>query len=931
MDFALQIDRTSLLPSATLLSDPTSSDRITTQSRSLLIIDSGVADAQTLVAGAAAGTAVYQLRAGTDAVEQITALLAGEQNVASLQIVSHGRSGGLNLGAGWLDLQSMPSYLGQLKSWGQALTAEADILLYGCDVGQGESGKAFVNLLAQVTGADVAASDDLTGSAALGGDWDLEVRSGLIEAAGLVVDNYSGVLPSAPVITLPGSGLPELVRDINLGAPTSSPGNFVSGGDLYFTANDGTTGLELWKSYGPTAGTALVQDIFTGTNGASPYSLINVNGTLYFGAADATNGAELWKSNGLAGGTSLVKDINPGVAPSGLNNLTSVFSIFYFTATDGTNGEELWKSDGTTAGTVLVKDIRTGPLGSAPKNLTNVNGTLYFTANNGLTGEELWKSNGTSAGTVLVKDLWTGTYVDPIQGTVPYSSSPSNLINVNGTLYFRGGDPTNGYELWKSDGTTAGTVLVKDINPGVAGASPRYLTNINGMLYFAADDGINGAELWKSDGTAAGTVLVKDISTGTSGALLGADLPNSFTNFNGTLFFTAYTSANGGELWKSDGTNAGTVLVKDINPGTGNSDIYNKLVEVNGNLYFSANDGTTGAELWKTDGSNAGTVLVQDLFPGVSPNPVSGGTTVNSSTPANLTNANGTLYFSANNGTLGNELWAINAIQSINYLENTSPIVIEINGTVSDADSPNFNTGTLTVGINLGGIAVDRLGIRNEGTGSNQINVSGSNIFYGATQIGTFTGGIGTTNLVITFNAAATPAIAQALVRNITYSNTSQDPNPTQRRVNFGLTDGSGGTSVVATKMINVLPNVNLVPQADLLLQNSASGAARIFGLNRNEIAVSEFAQLANGTIVAPGADWKIVSGKSDFNGDGIRDFVWFNTATRESAIWYMQNGSTGLSNIISSNSSFVYLPGAPTPLNSSGKIALPEPRQFGN
>jgi hypothetical protein len=105
------------------------------------------------------------------------------------------------------------------------------------------------------------------------------------------------------------------------------------------------------------------------------------------------------------------------------------------------------------------------------------------------------------------------------------------------------------------------------------------------------------------------------------------------------------------------------------------------------------------------------------------------------------------------------------------------------------------------------------------------------------------------------------------------------------------------------------------VPQADLLLRNSGTGAARIFGLNRNEIAVSEFAQLANGTIVAPGADWKIVSGKSDFNGDGIRDFVWFNTATRESAIWYMQNGSTGLSNIISSNSSFVYLPGAPTPL----------------
>jgi FG-GAP-like repeat len=99
-------------------------------------------------------------------------------------------------------------------------------------------------------------------------------------------------------------------------------------------------------------------------------------------------------------------------------------------------------------------------------------------------------------------------------------------------------------------------------------------------------------------------------------------------------------------------------------------------------------------------------------------------------------------------------------------------------------------------------------------------------------------------------------------------------------------------------------------PQADLLLRNPSAGEVRILGLNKNQIAASEAAQLANGTVVTPGAEWKLVSGKSDFNGDNIRDFVWFNTVTGESAIWYMQKGSTGLGNIIGS-ASLVYLPNA--------------------
>ena len=96
------------------------------------------------------------------------------------------------------------------------------------------------------------------------------------------------------------------------------------------------------------------------------------------------------------------------------------------------------------------------------------------------------------------------------------ANSPAALEapDVDGTLFFAADDGSHGRELWKSDGTEEGTVLVEDINPGTAHAGPRWLTNVNGTLFFTAVDGSHGRELWKSDGTEAGTVLVKDINRG---------------------------------------------------------------------------------------------------------------------------------------------------------------------------------------------------------------------------------------------------------------------------------------------------------------------------------------------------------------------------------------------------------------------------------
>ncbi|MBE9030755.1 DUF4347 domain-containing protein, partial [filamentous cyanobacterium LEGE 11480] len=188
--------------------------------RSVLFIDSGVEDYKTLVQSAAAGTEIYRLRDGVDATQQITNTLLGRSGIESVQIVSHGRGGGLKLGESWLNAANLSTYANQLRSWGEALTDSADILLYGCNVGAGAAGQGFVNLLAQATGADVAASEDLTGNAALGGDWVLEVTSenGQIESRSLMAADFGSVLQTFTVTNTANDGagsLRQAIQDAN--------------------------------------------------------------------------------------------------------------------------------------------------------------------------------------------------------------------------------------------------------------------------------------------------------------------------------------------------------------------------------------------------------------------------------------------------------------------------------------------------------------------------------------------------------------------------------------------------------------------------------------------------------------------------------------------------------------------------------------------
>ncbi|MFT5048816.1 MAG: ELWxxDGT repeat protein [Chlamydiales bacterium] len=254
----------------------------------------------------------------------------------------------------------------------------------------------------------------------------------------------------------------------------------------------------------------------------------------------------------------------------------------------------------------------------------------FIVASNGTDGFELYRTDGTAMGTVMVKDINPNG-----------SSSPEKFTWMNGLLFFTASDgSTSGRELWKSDGSEAGTVMVKDIKPGISSSHPDLLTVVGGTLFFRATDTVD-VELWKSDGTEAGTVMVKNIDIGTG----SSSNPSNLVEFNGALFFSARVAASTGrELWKSDGTSAGTVLVKDILPGTDDGGP-SSLVSVNGDLFFSARDGVNGSELWKSDGTELGTVMVKDIRSG------------NSSYPGNLTALGNTLLFTARDNANGLEIW----------------------------------------------------------------------------------------------------------------------------------------------------------------------------------------------------------------------------------------------------------------------------------
>ena len=420
----------------------------------------------------------------------------------------------------------------------------------------------------------------------------------------------------------------SLVTDINPANLGSVPTGLTDvNGTLFFAADDGVHGRELWATDAGRGSPRLVADLNPGPASSNPTSLVKLGNALCFFADDPANGHALWESGGTAATTQpLVSFGNPAA------DLTVAGGNLFFVL-PGPAGDQLWSSDGTAAGTAMLASFPAGTFESSPKPLVALGNKIFFTDQ---FGSQLWSSDGTATGTTAVVS------------NLPRSSiaRDTHLTAIGNSLYF------TSYLIWTSDGTAAGTtrltiegryiindptffapagnsvvfpvvvddfVTQLDVTDGTpAGTHALNLTPIGYWSDVLLLGSVNGRAvfgltttqtytLWSTDGTVAGSSQISDVQPFRTIDDLFAMPPLST---GGELYFGGF-DAHGYELWKTDGTALGTALVKDIQPFE--SSYPTGFAASGDRVFFAADDGAHGAELWSTDGTTSGTGMVADL------------------------------------------------------------------------------------------------------------------------------------------------------------------------------------------------------------------------------------------------------------------------------------------------------------------------------
>lgn len=417
-------------------------------------------------------------------------------------------------------------------------------------------------------------------------------------------------------------GTPEgtaIFKDINptAGAFGEASKFILFNNEFYFTANDGIHGYEIWKSNGTAAGTILLKDTDPSSYSATTSLEGIVVGTSLIFKIHKNTGPSLWKTDGTANGTIKINDIAP-------ENFVTIGNTAYFLGAQNFSSNEIWKTDGTASGTSKITDFSAAGSNVQKATLTSINNRLYFSA--GPFGKyNMWSSDGSSAGTIKLGN---------IQINSPSSAEDkSTYFEYDGRIYFSAEDLKHGREVYVSNGTAGSISLFKDVNRRT-GTNPVNFTDVNGQLYFAGKQGTyQGDQLFKSKGTPATTYMAADVF------LVNTDRWKMQAAFNDKIAFIATDSQHGMEFWLSNGTEEGTYMVKDIRPGTSSSfqDSYGKVFYSIGNeVYFKADDGVHGVELWKSDGTEAGTFMIKDITSGYA-----------GSYPGQMVAFNGSIYFSA--------------------------------------------------------------------------------------------------------------------------------------------------------------------------------------------------------------------------------------------------------------------------------------------
>jgi ELWxxDGT repeat protein len=485
---------------------------------------------------------------------------------------------------------------------------------------------------------------------------------------------------SLHVATLPYSGESQLWTSDGTAAGTRLVGSFGGFGSgagggigivshwrgLFLSAGPWGS-RRLWRSDGTAAGTVALDDPRPDLSPSNPYALTPFGGELYLWAKQGAAHAFL-RSDGTPAGTRALAGVAPyqlaasggrlfSITGEGLGELDGDAAapvaavVGAWDLTDAAPpggaprlffarsewGQELWTSDGTGPGTRLVADVNPEwtygdqigylPTPRYPHSLTPFAGGVLFVASApGIAGYQLWRSDGSAAGTVPLAE---------------FEYDPDEITPLAGRALFAAAREEIGNELWTTDGTPAGTALVADLLAGEASSQPRALTALGGAAFFFATDAAGSDALWRSDGTPAGTRRVVELGLlgqpGRGGEIAAA---------GGRLFFTALHPLHGEELWTSDGTAAGTRLL-EIRAGTAGAQP-RALTPLGRRVFFAAADGVHGLELWTSDGTPAGTALVADLAPGTA-----------ASGPSWLRAGADRLWFAADDGVHGRELYLL--------------------------------------------------------------------------------------------------------------------------------------------------------------------------------------------------------------------------------------------------------------------------------
>ncbi|MDI1360041.1 MAG: DUF4347 domain-containing protein, partial [Methylobacter sp.] len=810
----------------------------------IMFIESNVADYQMLIDGAKPGTEVHVLDAGQDGLAQMAQILDGRSGIDAIHIMSHGSEAAVGLGALTLTAQNLSTHAADLATIGQALNPNADILLYGCDVGKSSDGAAFISALAQTTHADIAASNDATGSAGLGGNWTLEVVQGNIEAQPVVTaataELYQHVLniPSKTMdfsgnytnsgtgagenatYSINGNGVYVLTID-GLNTPV-----YVGGGQVYVdarsnTGNETKVTLSLGTGKVFTPGNIQVINQKWNSSGSSAQSLV-------FKAYDINNNLLATQNASIAdapGGTSF-----NNVAFTGMTDAHSLV----ITATSNGNHVRWLALDNFAVSN--VKAVSTGPT------------TTVSTA-------ALSADTGTST-----TDFITKTAVQTISGTLSAATVTGETVQVsydNGSTWSNATN-TVGQSTWSTTTTLSGsnTFQARVTNSGGSSTAYSHSYTLDTIAPSITGVTVPNASMKVSD-TVTATLTVADdggVTYTLASSTIDGFTVSNLSRTNSTTYTAQFTvTENGADIAAAStiplslvltdtAGNSNTAYTTAINQASDaiNAHTPTDVALSNATVQITAGANAVVGSLSSTDGTTGDTFTYTLVSGTGSTNNASfniSGSNLRATTPSGLsagsysvrvrsTDAGGNFFEKAFTVTVS----AGNTAPTIANLNADSVAWAGVGNTVAldsgtaltiadtENDAANWNGSSLTVqrivGSTLTPLSSDLFSFNATG-----FTVSGSNLQTGgSTTFGTFTniGGV----LTISFNASATNTLVRDVMRGVLYRN---DTPTGDTVIRFSLSDGSLAATADVTVASDTIYVTNATDTATIDVSNGVS------------------------------------------------------------------------------------------------------------